>query len=196
MDLNTLKGRIGEAFVEKILHDAGYTVCRSGRESQVQRLFMTGEGEFLPDFFAWRPAGASSDDVPLHRLLSIEVKFRSHLQGFLRPSEVEPLLVSAVHWPELYFVLLTDSPAQGRSCFQLLDLRKADPDTPLAPIDLHEAQVLGINKTITDPYEELVRQVFMPLREASQVRKPPAKLTSGSGRGSSPNRGVARELPG
>jgi hypothetical protein len=176
MDLRTLKGRIAEAFVEKILYDAGYTVCRSGRESQVQRLFMTGESEFLPDFFVWRAVEASRDGVPLHRLLSVEVKFRSNLQGFLRPSAVEPLLASAMHWPELYLVLVTDSPAQGRSCFQLLDLRGADPDTPLAPIDLFEVQVLGIQKAITDQYEPLLRQVFTSLQETDQLRKHPVKL--------------------
>jgi hypothetical protein len=181
MDFNTLKGRIGEAFVERILYDAGYTVCRSGRESQAQRLFMTGEGEFLPDFFVWRSAEPASDGTPLHRLLSVEVKFRSNLQAFLRPSEVEPLLASAVHWPELYFVLVTDNPAPGRSCFQLLDLREADPDIPLAPVDLHQVHFLGVTKTLTDQFEQLLRQVFAPLQENKRLRKPPLGLPGRTG---------------
>jgi hypothetical protein len=186
MDLNTLKGRIAEAFVEKILHDAGYTVCRSGRESQVQRLFMTGEAEFLPDFIVWKRAEAASDGGPLHRFLSVEVKFRSKLQAFLRPRKVEPLLASAVHWPELHLVLVTDSPAPARSCFQLLDLRVAEPDIPLAPIDLHEFQALGVHKTITDQYEQLLRQVFSPLRQTIQARKPSVKLPSSTNRSRRP----------
>jgi hypothetical protein len=176
MDLNTLKGRIAEAFVENILRAAGYAVCRSGRESQVQRLFMTGEGEFLPDFFVWRGADTSPHCAPLHRLLPVEVKFRSNLEGFLRPSEVERLRASAARWPVLYLVLVTDSPAQGRSCFQLLDLTETNSDAPLAPTDLCEARALGIQKTITDRYEQLLRQVFLPLQDNSQLRKPPARL--------------------
>ena len=176
MDLNTLKGRIAEAFVESILREAGYVVCRSGRESQVQRLFMTGQGEFLPDFFVWRGADTSAHGEPLHRLLPVEVKFRSNLQGFLRPSEVERLLASTARWPELHLVLVTDNPANGRSSFQLLDLTQTNSDTPLAPTDLHEARALGIQKTITDQYEQLLRQVFLPLQEISQLRKPPARI--------------------
>jgi hypothetical protein len=175
MDPNTLKGRIAEAFVENILREAGYAVCRSGRESQVQRLFMTGEGEFLPDFFVWRGADTAPHSVPLHRLLPVEVKFRSNLQGFLRPSEVERLRASAARWPELYIVLVTDNPADGRSCFQLLDLTETNSDTLPPPTDLCEFQALGIQKTITDQYEQLLRQVFLPLQETSQLRKPTVK---------------------
>src|SRR6266567_4430838 len=47
--LRSLKGRIGEAFVESILRRAGYKVSRIGRESQVQQMLRTGISEFLLD---------------------------------------------------------------------------------------------------------------------------------------------------
>jgi hypothetical protein len=185
--LNNLKGRIGEALVESILSEAGYTVCRSGRESQVPLLIATGESDFLPDFLAWKPADVSSDGRCVrwpasdHSFLSIEVKFRSELKGFLRPSTVDPFFQAAQRWPGLFLVLVTDRPDQGRSCFQLLDLRGYDPDTPLAPIDLHEADTLGIDKAITDRYEGLAKQIFLPLREKDPERKPSAKVEVGYG---------------
>ncbi len=181
--LNNLKGRIGESFVENILCEAGYTVCRSGRESQVPRLFRTGEGEFLPDFFIWKSAGTSPDGAPIHRVLCIEVKFRSDVKDFFRPYELDKLLRAAVDWPELYLVLVTDHPGHGQSCFQLLDPKECnrDPDSPPSTIDLHEFQALGIDKAITDKYEELVRQVFSSLREKDEQRKPLSKIRNGTG---------------
>jgi len=173
-----LKGRIGEAFVETILREAGYTVCRGGRESQMPRLFRIQEGEFLPDFFAWKPAGTLVNGAPVHRLLCVEVKFRSRPKDLLRPSELDPLLQAAAYWPELYLVLVTDDPEPGRSCFQLLDLKECErnPDSPLATADLHKSDSLGIDKSITDRYEGLVRRVFSPFREEDEPRKPLAKL--------------------
>jgi dihydrodipicolinate reductase len=57
VDVNGLKGRIGEALVEGILREARFKVSRLGRESQVQQLLKTGSSEFLPDFLIWTPVG-------------------------------------------------------------------------------------------------------------------------------------------
>src|SRR5262245_57085448 len=144
--VNSLKGRIAEALVENILNQAGYNVCRLGRESQMQYLLKTQRSEFLPDFLVWKELECPTEPIRHHRLLSVEVKFRSDLKEYLRPREIDELVQEGVKWPELYLVLVTDRPDRGRSCFQLLDLREFDPDTPLATMDLHEARALGIGK--------------------------------------------------
>jgi len=46
--LNTLKGRIGEAFVETVLRQAFYKVSRLGRESQLQHMFKNRKSERAP----------------------------------------------------------------------------------------------------------------------------------------------------
>src|SRR5437870_12428796 len=81
VDISSLKGRIGEAFVESILRQSGFKVSRLGRESQVQQLLKTGGSEFLPDFLIWKPADQSRDGVPLHRLLRVEVKIPFQRRG-------------------------------------------------------------------------------------------------------------------
>src|SRR5437879_8545598 len=84
VDISSLKGRIGEAFVESILRQSGFKVSRLGRESQVQQLLKTGVSEFLPDFLLWKPADQSRDGLPLHRILSVEVKYRYNVEEYLR----------------------------------------------------------------------------------------------------------------
>jgi len=180
VDINGLKGRIGEALVEGILREARFKVSRLGRESQVQQLLKTGSSEFLPDFLIWKPVDHQLEDgVPLHRLLSVEVKYRSNVDEFLR--RFGDALISRVgeQWRELYVVFVTDHPAPGRSCFQVLDFRESAPDAPLGTIDLHEAPVFGISKSIIEEYERLVCQLFSPLNSpsTSEPRKPLTRLS-------------------
>jgi hypothetical protein len=158
--------------VEGILREARFKVCRLGRESQVQQMLKTGSAEFLPDFLIWKPVGQSTDGMPLHRLLSIEVKYRSNVEDFLRRFGDELISRIGEHWRELYVVLVTDRPAAGRSCFQVLV-----PGTPLRTIDFHEAEVFGIDKGLIEEHERLVGQLFSSLTSLSvgEVRKAPTK---------------------
>jgi hypothetical protein len=176
VDVSGLKGRIGEALVEGILREARFKVCRLGRESQVQQLLKTGSGEFLPDFLIWKPVDQSRDGMPLHRLLSVEVKYRSNVEEFLRRFGDELISHVGEQWRELYVVFVTDHPAAGRSCFQVLDLREHASGAPLGTIDLHEAQAFGINKSIIEEHERLVGQLFLPLKNG-ELRKPPTRLS-------------------
>ena len=181
--LSNLKGRIGEGLVETILREAGYKVCRLGRESQFPHMLKMKSDELFPDFLVWK--SSSNEQTGPHRFLSIEVKFRAKRETFLSPSEVDPLLQQADQWPDLYVVVVTDRPREGRSCFQVLDLRCSDPDMPLATVDLYEVSTLGIEKAIIDKYEELARTLFRPLTspltENNEPRKPPAKAANGNG---------------
>jgi len=191
VDISSLKGRIGEAFVESILRQAGFKVSRLGRESQVQQLLKTGGSEFLPDFLIWKPADQSNDGLPLHRLLSVEVKYRSNVEEYLRRFGEDLISRVGEQWSELYLVFVTDHPAAGRSCFQVLDFRESSPHAPLGTIDLCEARAFGISKSIVEEHEGLVRQLFSPLSARSlgpgELRKPPARI--------SPDRGSSIQPP-
>lgn len=180
--LSTLKGRIGEAFVETVLRQAFYKVSRLGRESQLQHMFKIRRSEFLPDFLVWKGVGTSPEGAPLHRILCVEVKYRANIQDYLRQYGAELLSNIGEDWPELYVIFVTDHPDEGRSCFQLLHLGDSDADSPLSTIDLHEARALGIRKDLVDRQTELVTQVFSLLHASSAEkdyqRKPPVRLPS------------------
>lgn len=155
--VNHLKGRIAEAFVEAIFRRAGYTVSRIGRESQVQRLIKIGSDEFLPDFLIRKQVGREKSDRPLHRLVPVEVKYRHDIMGFLRFYGRELFNEISQQWPDLCFVFVTDRPEPGRSCFQLLDLCGRD---GLEPRDLHTVADLEIYASTVQEYEGLVLQMF------------------------------------
>jgi hypothetical protein len=117
--VDLLKGRIAEALVEALFRRAGYAVSRSGRESQVQRLFRHGPDHFLPDFTIRKAIERPDSDRPLHQFVHVEVKFRSDMSRFLK-TEAAAFVEHAKEWPDLYVVLVTDKPQSGRSCFQVL----------------------------------------------------------------------------
>jgi hypothetical protein len=180
VDTSGLKGRIGEALVEGVLREARFKVSRLGRESQVQQLLKTGSSEFLPDFLIWKPVDQLSDGVPLHRLLSVEVKYRSNVEEFLRRFGDDLISRVGEQWRELYVVFVTDHPAAGRSCFQVLDFREPAADAPLGTIDLHESPVFGISKSLIEEHERLVGQLFSPLSSPSMselTRRPLTRLS-------------------
>lgn len=197
MDISGLKGRIGEALAESILRQSGYKVSRLGRESQVQQLLKTGASEFLPDFLIWKPVDQSRDGVPLHRLLSVEVKYRSNVEEYLRRYGDELISRVGEQWRELYVVFVTDHPDLGRSCFQVLDLQESVPDAPLGTVDLHEARVFGISKSVIEEHERLVRQLFSPLNSdrwgTGELRRPLTRISPDDGTPVQP--GPSQALP-
>jgi hypothetical protein len=172
MDVNALKGRIAEALVEGIFRRAEYQVALVGRESRVQHLLKVGPDEFLPDLLVWKPVG------PLHRLVAIEVKYRAHIERF--HLQVMAKVSKAVkQWPSLYFVFVTDSPEDGRSCFQAVDMRQYSPDKPPDMTDLANASELDIWRRNVEEHENLVKLIFPLLNSLPRVeglpRKPGAK---------------------
>ena len=160
-DVNGLKGRIAEAFVEGIFRRAGYIVSRVGRESQVHRLIKIGSDEFLPDFLVRKQVRRDEAGRPLHRLLPLEVKYRRDVEGFMRRYSKEFFGRLSDQWPDLCVVFVTDQPAEGRSCFQIVDFSTGRP-TSLQ--DLHAIPDLDIYETTVREYESLVKQIF-PLVE-------------------------------
>ncbi len=177
--LNSLKGRIAEAFVENILRRARYKVSRLGRESQIHRLLKIGDDEFLPDFLVWKKAEHPESDRFLHRLLMIEVKYRANLAEYLRRDADAVFAQVQEHWPELHFVFLTDNPEAARSCFQVVDVSEYRPGHPIRTTDLHALPTLDIYPTTVAEYENLVRQVFSFLGGLVNGSRKPAAKTPG-----------------
>lgn len=159
MDVNGLKGRTAEALVEAVLRQAGYRVARVGRESHVEHLVKAGPDEFMPDFLAWKRVEQSAEGHALHRLLAVEAKYRARISEYLQRDGHSDFSRAAAQWPDGYFILVTDNPELGRSCFQVFELRDYSPDTPLATKDLHEGD-LGIYPKTVRQYERLVRAIF------------------------------------
>jgi hypothetical protein len=172
-EIETLKGRIAEAFVEAIFRRAGYRVSRSGRESQFQRMIKVGPDSFLPDFLLHKPAGETPAGRTLHRLIPVEVKYRASVEEFLRAHGDDLLGQVGAQWPELCIVFVTDHPASGRSCFQVLDLATVRPGVPLTTVDLHYVHDFDIYVTTAQEYEGLVRQIFPLLRLGGSVERVP-----------------------
>jgi hypothetical protein len=170
-EVNGLKGRIAEAFVESIFRRAGYTVSRTGRESQVQRLVKIGSDEFLPDFLVRKQVRRDDAGRSLHRLLPVEVKYRRDVDGFLRRHGKEFFGQLSEQWPELCVVFVTDEPSDGRSCFQVVEFA---PRRMAGLRDLHAIPGLDIYETTVREYESLVKAIF-PLveREGSAMGELP-----------------------
>lgn len=178
VDTSALKGRIAEALIENILRRAGYRVSRVGRETQVQRLLRINDDDFLPDFLAWKAVSFPGRDRRLHRLLMIEVKYRANLGAFLLRDGHPVFSQLREQWPELYFILVTDHPAAGRSCFQVADMAAYAPDRPIATVDLHDVADLDIFPTTVAEYESLVRSLFSLLgaEGGEPVRQSPTRI--------------------
>ena len=94
----------------------------------------------------------------------------------------------------LYFVLVTDDPAEGRSCFQAVALRDyvATSDVPLT-VDLHEIEALDIYPSTVAEHEAVARSLFGALASHRlPPRRVPAKGTGDRPRASDV-RGSARD---
>lgn len=174
-EIEGLKSRIAEAFVESIFRRAGYRVSRADRDNRAQGAVRTHADEFVPDFVLHAPSGESSAGKTLHRRIPIEVKYRPSVEEFLRRHGDELVLPLRTRWPELCIVFVTDRPAAGRSCFQALALATVRPGERLATVDLHDVHDFDIYLTTAQEYEALVRQIFPLLRLGGAPEGVPAR---------------------
>jgi hypothetical protein len=158
--VDLLKGRIAEALVEAMFRRAGYAVSRSGRESQVQRLFKLGADQFLPDFTIRKPVKLPDSDRPLHQFVHIEVKYRADIPRFLK-LHAAALFEHAKDWPDLYVILVTDKPECERSWFQVLTGNADAPNT----CDVHEVRDLNIYASTVIEFQELGTKLFTLMAE-------------------------------
>jgi hypothetical protein len=139
-----------------MLMRAGYDVSRSGRESQIPRLFKDGKDEFLPDFMVRKAVERSGSERPLHQLIPIEVKYRYDISRFLHLEAAE-FFEGARRWPDLCLVLVTDNPEPGRRCFQIMEYPDHGRRTTR---DLDTFTTLGIYRSTVLEYEHLGRNLF------------------------------------
>jgi hypothetical protein len=71
--------------------------------------------------------------------------------------------------------------AAGRSCFQVVDMRRYEPAAPMTAVDIAAVRDLDVSAALVAEYEPLVRGLgawpgSIPARALS-LRKPPAKLS-------------------
>jgi len=158
--VDLLKGRIAEALVEAMFRRAGYAVSRTGRESQVERLFKRGSDEFLPDFTIRKPVVRPDSDRPLHQFVQIEVKYRADI-GRCVKADAARFFEHAKDWPDLYLIYVTDKREPDRSCFQVLT---GDANAP-STCDLHAVRALNIYRSTVLEFEELVTKLFALMAE-------------------------------
>ena len=158
MDLLDIKGWIALALVESIFRRAGFTLTSVSQREVPPHLGR----EDLPDFSVWRgrpDSGALDEPVRL-----VEARYRLDLAHYLA-IETQRGARSVFgqakrHWPGLVFVFVTDHPAPGRSCFQILDLEPWSVGAAVTAIDLFAHAGLAIYRQNVEEHEVLLRRMF------------------------------------
>lgn len=159
MDLLEAKSRIAEALVESIFRRARYEVnsCRTGPSS-----LRFGREDFSPDFRVRRtpPDGDGQEFL-------VEVKYRPSVEQFLsvetQRGDRSIFLLARRQWPNLYFVLVTERPEPGRSCFQAIGFGSLRSREPFRTVDLVEIKEFGLYPHNIEDHEELVRRIYSML---------------------------------
>jgi hypothetical protein len=156
MDLLEAKSRIAEALVESIFRRARYQIEPFPAPTIPLRF---GREDFSPDFLACLPGGNGARQEVL-----VEVKYRPSVEQFLsvenQRGERSVFLLAQRHWPSLYFVLVTDRPERGRSCFQTIPLSRVAASGAFRTQDLEDLDELALFRHNVQDHEELVRRIF------------------------------------
>lgn len=160
MDLLEAKSRVAEALAESIFRRARYQI-RPFRSDAFPLRF--GREDFSPDFCASEPEGAAE--------FLVEVKYRPSAYQFVsvenQRGERSVFYMARRQWPNLYFILVTDRPEPGRSCFQAISFASLHPGEPFRTVDLVELKELRIFPHNVEDHEELIRRIFSLLSGTS-----------------------------
>ena len=158
MDLLEAKSRIAEALVESIFRRARYEIEPFRRDYSPLRF---GREDFSPDFRACQRIDGED------RQFLIEVKYRPSTEQFLsvenQRGDRSIFHLMRRHWPSLYFVLVTERPEPGRSCFQALGFEGIRIGEPFRTLDLVELKEFGIFPHNVEDHETLARRIFASL---------------------------------
>ena len=161
MDLLEAKSRIAEALVESIFRRARYEV-RPFRSNQNLPLRF-GREDFSPDFRVSSESDANAEFL-------VEVKYRPSAYQFVsvenQRGERSIFYMARRQWPNLYFILVTDRPESGRSCFQAIAFGNVRPGESFRTVDLVELKELRIFQHNIEDHEELIRRIFSLLTGA------------------------------
>ena len=163
MDLLEVKSRIAEALVESIFRRARYQI-RAFRNNTSPLRF--GREDFSPDF---RVTAEASGENGAGEFL-VEVKYRPSAYQFVsvenKRGERSIFYMARRQWPNLYFILVTDRPEAGRSCFQAIAFGSMRPGEAFRTVDLVELKELRIFQHKIEDHEELIRRIFSLLTGA------------------------------
>jgi hypothetical protein len=156
MDLLDAKSRIAEALVESIFRRARCHIHAFGAEHSPLRV---GREDFSPDFVA----ALGANGGPGLEIL-VEVKYRPSIEQFVsvenQRGERSVFELARRQWPNLYFVLVSERPTPGRSCFQAVPIHDLTPGGPFRTVDLDQLEELRIFRANLEDHEILVRRIF------------------------------------
>ena len=168
MDLLEAKNRVAEALVESIFRRARYDITPYRRSPAAG--LRVGRDDFSPDFWVKPTGEGGPGGSGGTKDFLIEVKYHPHIGQFLsvesQRSERSLFQMARRQWPELYFVLVSDKPEPGRSCFQAFSLAAWAPGAPCQTLDLAEVEEMGIFAHNVADHEELIRRIFALLTGA------------------------------
>ncbi len=156
MDLLEAKSRIAEALVESIFRRARYEVQPFTNDGMPLRF---GREDYSPDFRVLQrlPDGNERDYL-------VEVKYRPSVEQYIsvenQRGDRSVFLLARRQWPDLYFVLVTERPEPGRSCFQAVPFGALRAGEPFRAIDLADLKEFGLFAHNVEDHEELVRRIF------------------------------------
>lgn len=160
MDNIGLKASVAQVLVESIFRRAGYRTAR-------RRPSLGADESRSHDLFVWKPIDADDGFPAIHRLARVAVEYRE---------DVETALLDdarlATDSADVYRVFVTDNPARGRACFQVVTPGDAA-RLPWATVDLHQADDLDFLPRAVAEYDTLVRMTFpvMSSGRASGLRR-------------------------
>ena len=156
MDLLEVKSRIAEALVESIFRRARYDVAPYRASASPLRF---GREDFSPDFRIKQPNAEAGDREHL-----VEVKYRPSVDQFIsvenQRGERSIFLLARRQWPALYFILGTERPEPGRSCFQAVAFETLRTGEPFRTVDRTEVKEFGLFPHNIEDHEELVHRIF------------------------------------
>jgi hypothetical protein len=162
VDLLEAKDKIAEALVESIFRRARYQV-RPYRGDTAPLRF--GREDFSPDL---RIVPGQEGDAGE---FLIGIKYRPSVTQFVsvenQRGERSVFFMARRQWPALYFILVTDRPDAGRSCFQAVRMADIRPGEAFQTADLVELKELRIFGHNIEDHEELIRRIFALLSGAS-----------------------------
>jgi hypothetical protein len=154
MDLLEAKGRIAEALVESIFRRARYDVAPFKTDQSLLRL---GREDFCPAFRVSQTVNGEA------RSYLVAVKYRASAEQFIsvenQRGERSIFQMMRRHWPTLCFVLVTERPEPGRSCFQAVLFETMRPGESRT-VDLVQVKDFDLFPHNVEDHEELVRRIF------------------------------------
>lgn len=92
------------------------------------------------------------------------MKYRPYVEQFIsvenQRGDRSVFLLAQRQWPSLYFILVTDHPEPGRSCFQAIPLDHLQRGRPIHTTDLDQLKELRIFSTNVEDHEELLHRIM------------------------------------